>query len=274
MILSKNIKKLKINSFLLFLFPIIAILGSLFIHNSLVGFKLHPQKNYSHIKDIPGEKYYLNCTTYNEYCAPEGSRYLYEKVDKIDNCHIHTVDWVFSFDGKYYPAIDSKFYVKLPSALYLQNAYLNILEDDIVSDSFNYYALKDELKNSKIALTQNVTKKKNLNCIKNHSTIYFFYKYFPPYTYVIDKKVKGSIILGTGVKVNPFLYGEVSISNLVKRPPIKYFFKFFLYIGVILMISYWYNYNKIFNKIIDKKQNVFYFLGLTSAIFYFYMFIF
>lgn len=269
MILSKNIKKLKINSFLLFLFPIIAILGSLFIHNSLVGFKLHPQKNYSHIKDIPGEKYYLNCTTYNEYCAPEGSRYLYEKVDKIDNCHIHTVDWVFSFDGKYYPAIDSKFHVKLPSALYLQNAYLKNLEDDIVTDSFNYYALKDELKNSKIALTQNVTKKKNLNCIKNHSTIYFFYKYFPPYTYVIDKRVKGSIILGTGVKVNPFLYGEVSISNLVKRPPIKYFFKFFLYIGVILMISYWYNYNKIFNKIIDKKQNVFYFLGLTSAIFLF-----
>ena len=35
------------------------------------------------------------------------------------------------------------------------------------------------------------------------------------------------------------------------------------------MISYWYNYNKIFNKIIDKKQNVFYFLGLTSAIFLF-----
>ena len=35
------------------------------------------------------------------------------------------------------------------------------------------------------------------------------------------------------------------------------------------MIYYWYNYNKIFNKIIDKKKNVFYFFVFTSAIFLF-----
>jgi len=66
--------------------------------------------------------------------------------------------------------------------------------------------------------------------------------------------------------VNPFLYGETSISNLVKRYPINFFFKTLLYLGIILMILYWYRFNVIFKEIIDKKINIYYFLGIGSAI--------
>ena len=253
MTLNKYIKRLRLNSFLLFFFPTIAILGSLLIHNYLVTLTFSQQNKYSYIKDIPGEEYYLDCTKDNKYCVKEGSEYLYEKTNKIDNCHIFKVDWIFSTNGKEYLAKELNHFVELPSTLYMS------------TNGLTNFVLKNEFSNSKIVLKNHVTNKKNLNCIKNYPNTYFFYKYFPPYTYLIDEKVKG-IVLGSSETVNPFFYGEVSISNLVKRHPINIFFKLFLYIGVILMIAYWYNYNKIFKGIINKKVNIFYFFGLISAI--------
>ncbi len=83
-------------------------------------------------------------------------------------------------------------------------------------------------------------------------------------------KVNPKTILGSNVEINPFIYGEVSISNVVKRFPIKYVFKPLLYISVILMFLYWINYNKLFNEILKKKNELFVFFGIGSAVFLFF----
>ena len=270
MILSKLINRLKVNSLFLFLIPSIAIIGSLLMHNFLVDFKysLHLNKS-SHLSDVVGEEYTVDCTEDNSYCMAglsiggiygvakkkKDEDHLPKYGKKIDDCFINSVNYVFLNNGKEYPLVEDF----LPPALY-------ILEGKGVDA---YLTLKKEFKNKKIKFKQYVTDKKDERCIKNDQIYYFFYKYFPPYSYIVDQKIKG-LKLGTSVNVNPFLYGEVSISNLVKRHPINYFFKSFLYISIILMIMYWYNNNKIFKILLNKKINLFYFFGLGSTVFLFF----
>ena len=246
MILSKIIKRLRVNSFLLFLIPSIAIIGSLQIHNFLADFQYRIQQTHKYLTDEPGTKYNLKCTEDNGFCNGKSARYLYEKAIKIDDC--------FLYDVKKYYTVNGKNNYKL-------NDVYNLIDGK--------WVIKEKYFNSKIILTKEVVNEKNKYCIKNGQIFYFFYKYFPPISYLVDEKVKG-ISLGTHVKVNPFLYGEVSISNLVKRHPINIFFKFFLYLSVILMIAYWYNYNKIFKKVLNKNINTFYIFGICSAIFLFF----
>ena len=252
MILSKTIARLRINSFLLFLVPSIAIIGSLLIHNLLtdpnspaIGIK------YGYLTDEPGKKYNTKCIKDNGFCYGEGTEYLTKKSAKIDGCFVHSVKTLFTIDG---------------IANYKKDDVFNFIKNE---DGISGWYLKKEYNNSKILLTKIVSNEKNKSCIKNYKTFYFLYKYFPPFSYIIDEKTKG-LSLGTHSPVNPFLYGEVSISNLVKRHPIKIFFKFFLYMSVILMITYWYNYNKIFKKILNQDTNIFYFFGLSSAVFLFF----
>lgn len=246
MILSKIIKRLRINSFLLFLIPSIAIIGSLQIHNLLTDFQYRIEHKNINLTDEPGKKYNVKCTKDNGFCMGKVSEYLFERANKIDDCFIHDVNLYYTVDGK---------------------------SNNDTSDVFNLinekWVIKEEYIDSEIVYTKSVSNKKNKYCIKNSKTFYFFYKYFPPFSYIVDEKVKG-ITLGTHLKVNPFLYGEVSISNLVKRHPINIFFKFFLYLSVILMIAYWYNYNKIFKKVLNKDINIFYIFGICSAVFLFF----
>jgi len=250
--LRKTIQRLRVIALLLFIFPTLAMVGSLTIHNTLISFKFFPTLKYSYIADIIGEEYIVNCTEDNGYCIGNGMEYLTEVADKIDDCPLNYVSQVFLVNGKKYK---SKVEGALPTTLF----YLIETSPDAK------WALKEEFINNKIELKTYVTNLSNLDCIRNDRTYYFLYKYFPPFSYLINEKTKG-IKLGSSIKVNPFLYGEVSISNLVKRHPINIFFKLFLYIGVILMIAYWYSYNSIFKTTINKKINIFYLFGLGSAI--------
>lgn len=256
MILGQLIHKLRINSFLLFIIPSIAVLGSLLIHNHLSEKDYTLQIKYLNLNDVPGEEFIEDCSIDNNYCLKIGNepgQFGNEKMlTNFNNCRMHIVEFSFSDNtGKIY-------------------------RDNIVPKSlFKFdnkkarWIIKGESINNEIKLKRFVTNKKSSECIKNYPISYFFYKYFPPYSYLINQKAKG-ITLGTASSVNPFFFGEVSISNLVKRHPINIFFKFFLYIGVILMIMYWYNYNLIFKEILNKEKNIFYFFGLGSAVFLFF----
>ena len=95
------------------------------------------------------------------------------------------------------------------------------------------------------------------------------YNLFPKFFETIyNLKNNSRTNLGTSVTVNPFFYGETSISNIAKRYPIKYVFKNLLYIGIIIMIFYWIYYNKIFKIIINSnKNNLFLIFGILSAFF-------
>ena len=252
MILEKMIQRLRLYSFFLFLFPSIAIIGSLLIHNHLSEKDYTYQIKHSYLNDVPGEEYTIDCTINNNYCLKKdiepGQFGNEEMITDFNNCRMHIVE--FSFSDK----------------------TGEIYKDNIVPESlFKFdtkkakFFIKKESVNNQIKLKRFVVNSKSSECIKNYPISYFFYKYFPPYSYIVNEKVKG-ITLGAATSVNPFFYGEVSISNLVKRHPINIFFKSFLYLSVIFMVAYWYNYNKIFKEVVDKKANIFYFFGFSSAV--------
>ena len=264
MMLPVLIKRLRMNAFLLFLIPALAIIGSLLINNYLVSFKFTKAGLiYDVMKDIPGDEYNINCDKNNNHCISKNSYKLHEdfihlysqRTKKLDNCFANTLVTKFIVDGNEIDGV---------RVLYRSSKFFNIS-----GDKQEIWRLKKEYLNSNIQIKSYVINKKNKLCIKNSKNYYFIYNYFPPFKFILNQTanlINNGISLGTASIVNPFLYGEVSISNLVKQYPINIFFKSLLYIGVILMLYYWYIYNKVFKSILNKKVNVFYFLGIGSAI--------
>ena len=87
--------------------------------------------------------------------------------------------------------------------------------------------------------------------------------------YKIKKTEKFSF--GTSKMVNPFFFGETSISNIVKRLPLAYFFKPLIYISSFLMILYWYYNNLAAKNIQNRSKNFpFFYFGILSSIFLFF----
>jgi hypothetical protein len=249
MILSKIIQRIKLKAFFLFIIPTIGIIGSLLVNNYFIGFKYEKPITKKYLTSDPNKEFLIDCTAGNNYCHDEDiQKPLNERSLKISDCLIYNVN----FEYRVYGVENFKSYD------------LQTLYDSIDGK----WSLKSKYKNNKIQYRESIANTKNLYCIKNYQIQYFFYKYFPPFSFILDKVsdlVEGGLNLGTSIKVNPFLYGETSISNLVKQYPINYFFKSFLYLGVILMFFYWTAYNQVFKIIINKKKNTFYFFGIASA---------
>ena len=136
----------------------------------------------------------------------------------------------------------------------------------------NLYEVTENIitENGNIKKIYNVTDKLNQSCIINSrsKTLYNLFPYFYENIYKIKNNKKTS--LGVANPVNPFIYGETSISNIVKRFPINLFFKPLLYLSVILMIFYWLYYNKILKELDNSTKNYYFFsFGILSAIFLF-----
>lgn len=252
MTLLKNIAILKLASISLFFFALIGIVGSLFLHNFLVNFNFEPKVNeLTYLEDVPGKQQFWDCEDTNAYCTTQQPKKysMSSKIFKIDDCFTNLHSLTFFVDGL---------------ALTTKSPKI-----DLLTYIDGKFTLQKKFAKKKIQLRTLVLKQKNKTCIKNYSLQYFFYKHFPPFTLLLDNTyvlINNTLVLGSSKSVNPFLYGEVSISNLVKRYPINYFFKFCLYLAVLSMLIYWVNYNKIFKNIISKKNNGFYFFGMASAI--------
>ena len=270
MMLSVFIQRLKINAFLLFLIPSFAIFGSLLFHNYLVNFTFEePPIIHKYISDVPGSDHITSCNESNNYCVSknrllnskkkllpkyhEDLMFLIQRdrtTTKLDDCYVYVVKEKFFIDG-----------VSIDPREFISSQFFEV--------NGNTWKLKKSYLNKKIEYKNFVREEKNTKCIKNSPNYYFFYNNFPPLRFIFNhtRNLKADgVSLGSSVMVNPFLYGETSISNLVKRYPVNFFFKTLLYLGIILMILYWYRFNVIFKEIIDKKINIYYFLGIGSAI--------
>ena len=113
-----------------------------------------------------------------------------------------------------------------------------------------------------------ITDKLNQNCILNTSSINYYNISPLIFEKIYHLKINKKTSLGTSNPINPILYGESSISNIVKRYPIKIIFKPLMYLSVIFMIAYWIYYNLILNKLLNKQKiNIFFIFGMLSAIF-------
>ncbi len=233
--MKNSIRKLRIIALLLFIFPAIALVGSLLAHNYLLSFEYTPDYKYNFKQDIPGSSINILCSEKNNYC----SELKLEKFNKLNKCYLHRVT-----SG-------------LPTYNDENGNEVKIISNNDIKNS-----------NKKIFIKIKLSDELNPTCVLNPN-IKTFYDLFPIFFENIYKiKSNPKTNLGTSDSVNPFIYGETSISNIVKRFPINYLFKPLLYISVIFMIFYWIYYNKILRKIINYPQNFYFFIfGILSAFF-------
>ena len=244
MILWKRINFIKKISLFLFFFTFLSLFISLWLQNTITSFNYLKKLS---DKEIGTSKFYsekINCSENTTECKKDFFGQL-SLSKKLGDCYI--------YDFKRYYIVNNKTYDS---------------KDQLFVDK-NYNQLKPENVNKNIEL-QIVGYNKNPRCIKN-SESYFVYKIFPFYhEFIYSLKYNPKTELGANETINPFIYGETSISNIVKRFPINYVFKTFLYVGVIFMYLYWVNYRRLFIEIINSKNNKFVFFGLASAIFLFF----
>ncbi len=250
-----NVRKV---SFFLFLFPSLAIVFSLIITNFLVSydkytslFVYETESFFSKNKNLYLKDNFtrtLICNESNEFCLIKD---LNNQLSKnYFDCQKNKVYQVWHYNNKDYS----------------RNEIIELISDE--SGAF-YFSRLDKKKLKYINFIR--SKELNKNCIKN-SNLYWLYNNFPISIKLIDKikSVKG-FSLGVSEVVNPFFYGETSISNIVKRIPISYFFKTLMYISCVLMFVYWRLNNIIAKEILNENKNFsFYTIGIMSAIFLFF----
>ena len=229
-----DIRRLRIIALMLFLTPAIALVGSLLLNNYLVSFKFTHDFNYDFKENTPGNTIKFHCSEENDFCNAK----LLKKYKTLGQCNLYNVKNNFITENENVIKINN-------------NKDIKLLGEKI----FIQYKLTDQLSET---------------CIINSriKTLYNLFPYFFETIYKIKNNEKTK--LGTASPVNPFIYGETSISNIVKRIPVSLFFKPLLYISVIFMLFYWIYYNKILKELENTTKNYYFFtFGILSAIFLF-----
>jgi hypothetical protein len=239
-VLKTTINKLIKLSLYLFIFTNIAIFATLFAQNILT----HSKFTY-HYYPLSNEIEKYDCNRDNNFCYKFNELY-----ETLGQCPINYVKYSFNIDDTYITNDIGTF----KEFLFDKNK-----------------TIRSEYKKSKINVTFKDTKEKSSRCIKNYKIFYSLYRIFPIIpNYIADLKLSGKYFDPTNKIVNPFFYGETSISNIAKRYPLNIIFKPFLFIASLLMIFYW-TYTKkvicLFDK--SKKIQLYYYFGILSGIFLF-----
>ena len=241
MVLNKRINFIRTISLSLFIFSLLSLIGSLWLQNTLAEFKF--QKNiYDKKVDISGilnKK--IDCSKNLKQCLGGPDLGFLNASKTLGNC----------FKNKY------EIFYKIEGEKIRNDRNFFVLNNEI----------KPEYKDKDIEVFFQFSDEKNETCIKN-SKYYKLYEIFPYYSeFLYDLRNMSS--LGSLIAINPFINGESSISNIVKRFPINLVFKPLLFISVILMYIYWKNYSHLFKEILNSRNNKFVFFGIASALFLF-----
>jgi len=237
--LKAQIDRLRKVSLYLFLFTNIALFGTLFTHNTLTssqyGYNVFPFSN-QNLENV-------DCNENNNYCYDSNWAI---NAKKLDQCSIYSIKHKKNKDDDNFKTNDS-----FNETLFDKNK-----------------KIKPEYENSNIFISFKNTDNINSHCIKNYPKSYSLYKIFPQLPNLISTiKTDPDYFDATKKVVNPFFYGETSISNIAKRYPLNFIFKPFLFIASLLMIIYWIYTKKVillFNK--SEKIQTYYILGILSGI--------
>ena len=242
--LNASIRRLKKISIYLFLFTNIALFGTLFAQNFLTN----SQFTYQYlIMSHEGLGNY-DCNKDNNFCFN-----VYEKGTEknLEPCNEYKAILTYNIDNTTTEVDTSAF-------------------RELVFDKNK--KIKPEYKESNIFISYEYKNVKNPTCIKNYKIIYSIHKIFPKLSSLIaDIKLDPNYFDATRKSINPFFYGESSISNIAKRYPLYLIFKPFLFIASLLMIFYWVYINKIIYSINKSEKTELYFVfGILSGIFLFF----
>ena len=250
MILLKRINFIKKISLFLFIFSFLSLTLSLWLHNNIVSFNFSNDMGDEKLKASVFYSAKIICLKKDDDECQKNYLGLIPDSKKLGACY------TYNYKNNYIVNNNN-----------LENQrYLYENNELPIKKTIN---LKPEFVGKEIEL-QIRALDKNDNCIKN-SKNYIFYKIFPfYYEFIYQLKTNPKTELGTSVEINPFIHGEASISNIVKRFPINYVFKSFLFVSVIFMYLYWMNYRHLFAEILESKNNKFIYFGIASAIFLFF----
>ncbi len=247
MVLNKKISFIRKISLSLFIFSLLSLLGSLWLQNTLAEFKF--RKDFFDEKvSIQGffqEK--INCSKNKELCLSSPDFGFMKVSDSLGKCFKYKFDATYISENK----------------ILKERKYL-FIDNELTANS----KLKPEYRNKEIEVILKFTDEKNKTCIKNYK-YYKLYNIFP-YYYEFLYNLRNISSLGSNSSINPFINGEASISNIVKRFPINLVFKPLLFISVIFMYLYWRNYNYLFGEILNSRNNKFFLFGIASAVFLFF----
>ena len=253
MVLSNRINFIRKIAFFLFLFSFLSLIASLWLNNTLATFKFKKDINDKILKPVSGYifKSEIACSQDLNSCKKDFLDKL-EYSEKLGDC--------FENEFKTYYIIENKIYDN-DSLLY----HSQFFQDNNYNNN-----LKSKFIGKNIVLNVEVLNNKNNTCIKNspHNKLYKIIPFF--YEFIFNLKNNPKTSLGSSVSINPFIHGEASISNIVKRFPVNFVFKPLLFVSVILMYLYWVNYNFLFRDILKSKKNIFLFFGIGSSILLFF----
>jgi len=240
--LKASINRLVKTSLYLFLFTNIAIFATLITHNILIQSKFIYSFYQISSEDIKN----YDCNESNNFCYD----FWETKSTTLDQCPINEIRTKYN----------------------ISDVYLGYEVDEFKYILFDKNKkIKPEYKESNIFISFEVRNKKNAACIKNYPISYSLYKVFPQLAnLIVNTKLKPNYYRATAGVVNPFFYGETSISNIAKRYPLYLIFKPLLIISSLLMIFYW-TYTKKVILLFDRSEKIqsYYVLGVLSGIFLF-----
>ena len=231
-----NRSLLRIYSIIIFFTGVLGLIGSLILHNSISSFNFKSHFPYSDSKLLK-----ITCDKKNKFCK---NILIPNKISLLDKCSKKHFRIKVRLNDEKYPGGYEAYIEKL-----LKNSF-------------------ESLTNQKITIEPYIFREINKSCIKNFE-IYWLYKFFPyPFEKINQVKQNINYISATGSNtINPFFYGETSISNIAKRYPVNYFFKTLMFALSITLFLYWGKFNTIFNLIEkNKRTELFYFFGLISAV--------
>ena len=144
------------------------------------------------------------------------------------------------------------------SLFYYKKIYTNNIKEISGNEA---RSLKDNKKKFNFEIIK--TNEVNPTCIKI-SKLYFLYKLIP-YAENIFVHWKNNADVGVSKTINPFINGETSISNIVKRVPFNFIFKPLMFIASFFMLIYWITYRSFFLKNNIKQNNKFVYFGILSS---------
>ena len=258
------INRLRTISFFLFLIPFCAIIFSLLFHNFLINFTFSSKLSRFNIS-LPVT---VNCNNENYYCLDEKLVLPPKNYQTLEDCNKNVLSYNYIRDGK---IVSNHRYYPVNSGLLKYGSEIPPFEDYKEGSEFGLEIFNDIKRDISLTLLFLETDKLEKRCIKN-SKLYGLYKIFPKVFYYMENALpKINYKPGTSISVNPFIYGEVSVSNIVKRYPISYLFKPLLFLTSFLMIFYWLIYQKIFWSVTKVRGvNKFAVLGIFSGLFLFF----
>ena len=230
--MQEDIKKLKKYALLSFIIPIFALNACLLLYKLLGNIDNYPQYNW----DKKRVEY-----SFKEYIDLEKNY----KSFTFTNC------------PKY------NYQVYFTSTKSNQEIRDNRTNRDLIDD-----LIKENKIKTKVIYSEKI---KNKSCLKNYPIAYFIIKNFSVLEDIllVAREENSS---GFPKIINPYFYGEVSISRTARYFPATYIFKPFIILSAIFLFLYWKSNLNIFNQLKNKKNlekfsNYYFYFGILSCTF-------